>query len=262
MAVLPEIYPRDKLRQALRTFRALRAGLLAGLLCCLCWRVATACPVAVDVGHFHDRPGATSARGVVEYDFNLALATRIRAALEQRGCKVILIGAEGDARELRGRTALARQASFFLSVHHDSVQEQFLTPWVHDGKNRRYTDQFAGFSLFVSRENPALAESLRCASTIGSALRGKGFVPSLYHAEAMPGEHRPFADQANGVHYFDGLVVLKSAVQPAVLLEAGVILNRAEEVRLSTEETRQSMAEAVASAVFQCVRAPATVETR
>jgi hypothetical protein len=50
-------------------------------------------------------------------------------------------------------------------------------------------------------------------------MRGAGFVPSLYHAEPIPGES-PFADRTNGVHYYDNLVVLHTATQPAVLLEA------------------------------------------
>lgn len=212
-----------------------------------------ACPVAVDVGHYREKPGATSARGVAEFDFNLPLAVKIRQSLLQRGCKATLIGDQGDMRELKGRTLLAKDARFFLSVHHDSVQAQFLRRWTYNGVERLYSDQFAGFSLFISRDNPDVARSLRCASAIGFALRMKGFVPSLYHADEMAGEHRPFADRDNGVHYFDGLVVLKTAVQPAVLLEAGVIVNRDDEARLAADETRQQIADAVSSALHACL---------
>ena len=37
-----------------------------------------------------------------------------------------------------------------------------------------------------------------------------------------PGVGRPWADELNGVYYYDNLVVLKTATVPAVLFEAGV----------------------------------------
>jgi N-acetylmuramoyl-L-alanine amidase len=154
---------------------------------------------------------------------------------------------------LSRRTAAARGADLFLSVHHDSVQPHYLEEWVHDGETRRFSDRFAGYSLFVSRRNPELAASLACASGVGAAMRGAGFVPSLYHAEPIPGESKPFADRANGVHYYDNLVVLHTATQPAVLFEAGVIVNRAEELTLRDPATRGRMAEAVADGVRSCL---------
>ena len=233
----------------------IRHGLRMTLLASLCWFAtpACACPIAVDVGHYRDRPGAISARGVAEFDFNLALANAIGRALEQRGCQVMMVGADGNAADLGARTTHAQLASFFLSVHHDSVQEQFLKPWTDGAIQRRYTDQFTGFALFVSHANPALQQSLRCASRLGAGLRAGGFMPSLYHADAMPGEQRPFADAVNGVHYFDGLVVLKTARQAAVLFEAGVILNPAEERLLSMSATREKIATVVATALLACV---------
>ena len=98
------------------------------------------------------------------------------------------------------------------------------------------------------------ALSLACASQLGTALRHAGFVPSPHHAEPIPGENRPFADQTNGVHYFDNLVVLKTATQPALLLEAGVIVHRAEELAVQQPARREAMATAIASALDVCLR--------
>jgi N-acetylmuramoyl-L-alanine amidase len=209
--------------------------------------------VAVDVGHYAAEPGATSARGRPELEFNGELAALVRDALLARGVRVMLIGADGDMAVLSRRTAAARGADLFLSVHHDSVQPHYLEEWVHDGETRRFSDRFAGYSLFVSRRNPELAASLACASAVGAAMRGTGFVPSLYHAEPIPGESKPFVDRANGVHYYDNLVVLHTATQPAVLFEAGVIVNRAEELTLRDPATRGRMAEAVADGVRSCL---------
>jgi N-acetylmuramoyl-L-alanine amidase len=212
--------------------------------------------VAVDVGHYLAEPGAISARGRPELEFNRELAIEIGRALEARGLGVQLIGANGDMSVLSRRTAAAREASLFLSVHHDSVQPHYLEEWEHVGEVRKFSDRFAGFSLFVSRRNPQSDLSLACASAIGATLRAAGFAPSLYHAEPIPGESKPFADRANGVHYYENLVVLHSASQPAVLIEAGVIVNRTEELVLREPGTQRRIATAVAEGVHACLGAP------
>jgi len=212
-----------------------------------------AATVAIDVGHFIEEPGATSARGRPEFEFNRELAVEIEGAARADGLKTTLIGYDGFMSQLTSRTAAAAGASFFLAVHHDSVQPYLIQTWEYDNVERRFNDDHAGFSLFISRKNPALKKSLACASTIGAALRGAGFVPSLYHADPIPGENKPFADKLNGVHYYDNLIVLKTARSPAVLLEAGVIVNRDEELKLRSEATQRRMAGAVAQGLARCV---------
>jgi N-acetylmuramoyl-L-alanine amidase len=211
--------------------------------------------VAVDVGHFRAEPGTISARGRPEFEFNRDLALEIRAALERRALATVLVGADGSMAHLSRRTAAASGADFLLSVHHDSTQPQFFLSWNDDGTDRSYSDRSAGFSLFVSHRNVDAAASLRCASAIGAALRARGFVPSLYHAEPIPGENKPFADRENGVHYYDNLVVLHTARSPAVLLEAGVIVNRQEELKLASPATRRRIASAVADGASRCLAA-------
>lgn len=214
---------------------------------------ARAATVAIDVGHFIEEPGATSARGRPELDFNRDLAAEIEAAARRDGLQTMLIGYEGFMSHLARRTAAAAHADFFLSVHHDSVQPRFLETWEYDEVERPYSDLHSGFSLFISRKNRAPKASLACASAIGAALRGAGFSPSLYHADPIPGENKPFADKANGVHFYDNLIVLKTARTPAVLLEAGVILNRDEELRMRSEDVRRRIAAAVAQGLARCL---------
>jgi N-acetylmuramoyl-L-alanine amidase len=205
--------------------------------------------VALDVGHSRSRPGVTSAHGTPEFELNRALAFAVRDELEAEHVTVRMIGDGGDANDLRARSAAAAGADLLLSLHHDSAQPQYLEWTEVEGARHRVTHQFAGFSLFVSRKNPRLATSLACASAIGTALRDAGMRYSSHHAEKIPGEGRPFADEANGVYYFDDLVVLRTARVPAVLLEAGVIVNPADEVTVSAPETRKKIAKAVAGAL-------------
>ena len=212
-----------------------------------------AATVAIDVGHFIEEPGATSAHGRPELDFNRDLAVAIESAAQDRGLKTMLIGYDGFMSQLTRRTAAAAGADFFLSVHHDSVQPYLVETWEYDSVERWFSDLHSGFSLFISRKNRAVKRSLTCASAIGAALRAGGFSPSLYHAEAIPGENKPFADKANGVHYYDNLIVLKSARTPAVLLEAGVILNRDEDLKMRSEEVQGRIAGAVAQGLARCL---------
>jgi N-acetylmuramoyl-L-alanine amidase len=208
--------------------------------------------VAVDVGHSLEAPGAISARGRPEFEFNRDLARELAALLVSRGLEVFLIGEDGGANQLMDRVHQGRGARFFLSIHHDSVQERFLQTWEVEGVQRRHSDHGAGFSLFVSRHNPRWRESVACASRIGASLRAAGFVPSLYHAQRIPGESKPFADRQNGVHFYDNLVVLRHARMPAVLFEAGVIVNRDEELELLSEPRRKRMGQALAEGVVRC----------
>lgn len=209
--------------------------------------------IAVDVGHYRERPGAASAHGVPEFDFNLALAQAVAAELARAGLDVRLIGADGRADDLHARAPQAAGAQLLLSVHHDSVQPRYLRTWRRGGETLQHSDRFRGFSLFVSRRNPQEARSLHCAERIGHALRHAGFAPTRHHAEPIDGERRPWADFAAGVHYYDELVVLRTASVPAVLLEAGVIVNRQEARLLSQPARRTRLAAAVAAGIRACL---------
>jgi N-acetylmuramoyl-L-alanine amidase len=199
--------------------------------------------VAVDVGHYAAEPGVISASGVPEFEYNLALALDLKAELEKLQLQVRLIGEKGDYAVLHQRTRDAAGADLFLSIHHDSVKERLLPR----------AGEFAGFSLFVSRNNPQRRQSLACASRIGRAMKESGFTPSRYHADPELGESRPFADEANGVHYYDNLAVGRSASMPSVLVEAGVIVNREEEGRMRDPSVRRRIAAAVAAGARDCL---------
>lgn len=213
--------------------------------------------IAVDVGHSLARAGATSAKGRPEFSFNRELALVVGEVLRARGFRTRLIGDRGDADDLTARTAAAAGADFFLSIHHDSVQPQYLEAWMVDGREQRRSDRFSGYSLFVSRKNAQPEASLVCAQAIGEALRADGQMPSLHHAEPIRGENRPLADATNGVYFFDDLIVLKTARSPAVLVEAGIILNPNDEEVLRQPQTQRRIAAALADGLQRCLNAPA-----
>lgn len=212
-----------------------------------------AAAVAVDVGHTLAASGAVSARGGREFDFNRVLAARVGAALGERRIKVRPINADGRIESLVDRPRQAAGSDFFISIHHDSVQAELLEEWQWEGTTQTYSDRHAGFSLFVSRQNPDLATSLRCASAIGARLRRLGFIGATHHADSLPGRPRPYADEDNAVHYYDNLIVLYRTSLPAVLFEAGVIKHRAEEVLLRDPARQDLMADAIATGIAACL---------
>jgi N-acetylmuramoyl-L-alanine amidase len=205
--------------------------------------------IAVDVGHTLEAPGATSARGRSEFDFNRQFAGLVVEALRGRGFRVDAINADGRIESLKARPQAAAGAAFFLSIHHDSVNAHELRPWTWDGQVLDYNDEFAGHSLFVSRDNPDTARSILCARTIGARLQRLGFEPTHKN-----GRRRAYADREHAVHYFDALAVLRHARMPAVLFEAGVIKNRQEEVLLSDPARQARMADGIATALAACLR--------
>jgi len=207
----------------------------------------------LDVGHTVENQCATSARGVKEYVFNLRLAKEMEKALIDAGFRQthLLVTPGPTKAQLFKRVARANAlgADLFLSIHHNDVQERYKEKWEHEGESRPYSDRFAGHSLFVSRMNPRLAESLAFGHLLGMELKERGLVYTRHHLENVPGEHRQLLDPEGGVFRYDNLVVLRYTSVPAVLMEAGIIINRAEELLLETPEHRDRIAQATLAAV-------------
>jgi N-acetylmuramoyl-L-alanine amidase len=213
------------------------------------------CLVAVDVGHDRIDFGTKSASGKPEWQFNLDTATAIYAGLRHAGIPAMLLAADGRVFPLAERPQRAEEAgaTLFLSVHHDAAQERYLTL----DAGFAYSDLFSGYGLFVSRRNPDYAQSIEVAKRIADGLLAAGLHPSLHHAEQIPGEGRPLLDEGRGVYRYDDLVVLRTATIPAVLLEAGVVINRADERLLATPEYRRILADAVVKAASAHCAKPA-----
>jgi N-acetylmuramoyl-L-alanine amidase len=210
----------------------------------------------VDVGHTLEHPGAFSARGVTEYDFNLNLAKAIEQKLIAAGfSRTVMLVTSGPTMQglfERVRNANAMQADLFLSVHHDSVPEQFLENWEFDGKPNRFSDRFSGHSLFVSFDNPQIKASRLFGKFLGNQLKDRGLKYTPHYTEAIMGSRRrELIDPEAGVYRYDKLIVLRETTIPAVLLEAGNIVNREDELVLASPERRDLIAGAVTDAVVQ-----------
>lgn len=221
--------------------------------------------VIVDVGHTPESPGAVSARGVDEYEFNLKLAKVIDGKLREAGFnRAHLLLASGDAIPSlvrRVAQANAMSADLLVSIHHDSVPEAFKTMWDFGGVQRAYSDRFKGHSIFVSADNADYQGSLGFAKLLGARLKARGLDYTPHYKEPFMGaRRRQLLDAETGVYRYDQLLILRTTRMPSVLLEAGSIINRDEEVLMGKEEHQLQIAGAVTEAIdkFCALKAPKT----
>lgn len=203
---------------------------------------AQSATVVLDTGHTPKRGGVVSAYGRPEYGFNAQLAHYVAQHLATRGIEVVRVQGEYT---LTQRTRATSKADLFVSLHHDSIPQA----WIDAGKR----NQYSGFSVFVSRKNPRYRQSVACAQQIGGHLSQAGERPSLYHATPIKGENRALIDKRSGTHVYDDLVVLKTAKSPAVLVEAGVIINPQEDRRLGDPSVAKALGQSIAEGIVRCL---------
>jgi N-acetylmuramoyl-L-alanine amidase len=204
--------------------------------------------IALDVGHTPEQPGAISARGTSELVFNLQLARRIQQELIDGGFhRTALITAHGSgSTQLARRTEQAKAAGtdLLLSIHHDDVKDSLHETWIYRGAPHAFSDRFSGYALFVSKNNRYFEDSLAFAKRLGAELTARGLHYTSHHA-------RQLLDAATGVYRYDGLHVLRLSSSPAVLMEAGIIVNRNDELKLASAEERGHISAAVLAALNQ-----------
>jgi N-acetylmuramoyl-L-alanine amidase len=210
--------------------------------------------VVVDVGHTLAVPGALSARGMTEYAFNLQLAQQIKETLVSAGFDktVLLITAKAPPAGLFERAMIANRlpADLFIAIHHDSVPDKLMHTWQYNGQDQQYNDDYPGYALFISNDNADRAGSLAFGKFLGKALQARGLPFTPHYTLALMGNRRrQLLDADAGVYRYDQLVVLRYTRMPALLLEAGSIVNRQEELELATPERRTLISAAVAAAV-------------
>jgi len=210
--------------------------------------------LVVDVGHSQKSGGARSARGADEYEFNLRLATQIvQALLDQGFAKTTLLITEDPKRSgllKRVERANKMAADLFLSIHHDSVPKQFIEKWEYEGAQHIFSDRFPGHSIFISNDNADRAGSLLFGQLVGREMKTRGLQYTPHYVEPFMGNRRRvLVDADAGVYRYDQLVVLRMTRMPAVLLEAGSIIHREEELMVLAPERRGLITDSVVEAV-------------
>jgi N-acetylmuramoyl-L-alanine amidase len=143
------------------------------------------------------------------------------------------------------------------------VPDSFLQAWEYEGEERHFSDRFKGHSIFFSIDNADPDGSLEFGRMLGEQLKARGLQYTPHYVEKFMGHRqRLLVDLRAGVYRYDQLIVLKSTRMPAVLLEAGSIINRDEELVMHSPERQALVGAAVTDAVesFCAVRRPRQLE--
>jgi N-acetylmuramoyl-L-alanine amidase len=234
--------------------RALSASLFLLFFSPLGRALAAEAPLVVlDSGHTPGNPGALGVRGIYEVLYNDRLVGLIEARLKEAGFRVTRTRAPLEEVDLDERAARVNAARpwLLLSVHHDSAQLSHLEGLSRGGTTvYRSKQPIRGYSLFVSGAGKAYPESLKAALALGRRLLALGRPPSLHHAEQIPGEGRTLLDARLGIYRFDELKLLRLAGCPAVLLEAGVLVDEVDEAWVSDPVNQAALADAVVAALM------------
>jgi N-acetylmuramoyl-L-alanine amidase len=150
----------------------------------------------------------------------------------------------------RAASANKLGADLFIAIHHDSVPDYLLQTWAYAGHDEHFNDSFPGYAIFVSGENGDRAGSLAFGHLLGKALQARGLAYTPHYAlPLMRHRRRQLVDAEAGVYRYDALAVLQRTRMPAVLLEAGSIINRTEELEMATPERRSQISAAMVAAV-------------
>jgi N-acetylmuramoyl-L-alanine amidase len=206
--------------------------------------------IVLDVGHTAVKYGVASARGVPEFLFNKNLAEVILKHLRDAGFALtqVKVQEQGDL-YTRARDLDSSHPDLILSLHHDGVQDRYLMQGPIDGVVHVYSEKFAGYSLFVSYDNPKRESSVRFARLLGAELKSRNHKFTMHHAEPISGENRPVVDGNVGVFRYDHLVVLRSVNSPAVLMESAVIVHPDDELNALNPAFQAEIGDSVVAAV-------------
>ena len=157
-------------------------------------------------------------------------------------------------------TANEKQAGLFISIHHDSVQEQHLLR-TEDGKiidvQYDFKQQFdPGYSIYITSDpkypNTELyyLDSLKFARIFAKKMQSISRKPSTYHEEKPEQRNYLSIDLPLGIYNSKTiLAVLRNANMPAVLIETGVIVDVEDEAVISSQSFKNQFAMMLAESI-------------
>ena len=222
--------------------------------------------VVIDPGHGGDEKGAVGVGGTLEKDVTLAIARRLKDALESRLGVHVLLTREGDQTiALDDRAALANnnKGDLLISIHANAslrkdvggAQIYYLSADEAGEEARRAaaarqtlpavggTTRDVELILWEVAQLRHLSDSAVLAGMVEEQMR------DTVRLNARPVQQAPFR-------------VLAGANMPAVLVEVGFLTNTEEEERLKSEDHQEAIARALLEAVtrFRDARAQGSRE--
>ncbi|MFL9609929.1 N-acetylmuramoyl-L-alanine amidase [Methylobacillus sp. Pita2] len=229
--------------------------------------------IAIDAGHGGEDPGAKGAKGSYEKNVTLAIAKKLKTAIDAEPNMRGVLTRDGDYFiPLHGRVVKARkmQADLFVSIHADaalSAQARGSSVFALSetgatsamarllAQRENESDLIGGVSLGV--KDPNLARTLLDLSqtaTINDSLKLGKLV--LDHMGTINTLHKRHVEQA-------GFAVLKSPDIPSILVETAFITNPEEERKLNDSAHQDKLVSSILSGIKKYFAAnPPLAKTR
>ncbi len=215
--------------------------------------------IAIDAGHGGEDPGAKGRLGTWEKQVTLAIARKLKAAIDAEPGMRGVLTRDGDYFiPLQNRVIKARaaEADLFVSIHADAfikphargssvfaLSERGATSaaarWL--AKRENDADLIGGVNIDVA--DPFLKQvllDLSQTATINDSLKlGRAVLDEIAQINDL---HKPRVEQA-------GFAVLKAPDIPSILVETAFISNPEEEQRLKDEDYQDEMAGALLAGI-------------
>ena len=198
--------------------------------------------IALDAGHGGKDKGKTNDRlKVNEKTFALDVVLRLRKLLEASGYRVVLTRSDDRFIELEDRPAIAQKAGadLFVSVHFNSVASR--TESVTGLEVFTMTPQYQFSTDDSAREATADARIFNPGNTNDT---WNAYLGYSLHRELLAGLKAP--DRG---HKHARFKVLRLALCPAVLVEAGYLSNDTEARKIASPAYRQDIADSIARGI-------------
>jgi N-acetylmuramoyl-L-alanine amidase len=210
--------------------------------------------VVIDPGHGGDDEGVRGAQGTKEKDVTLAVARRLKTALEARlGIRVVLTRDDDRSVPIDDRTAVANngKADVFISLHANASWRPALSG---------ATISTAMFGPHDEEAAHAIASDL--LPTFNGVPRGVDFIPwdlaQIQHVTRSEALAQLIAEQLQG-HVplakdpvtSAPLRVLQSANMPAVLIEMGFLTNADQEKQIAGTDFQAALVQGIVEAVVK-----------
>ena len=211
--------------------------------------------VVIDPGHGGTNRGSIGSTGFLEKEFNLALARRLRAALEAQGITVIMTRNDDVSVPIETRTEVANStgADLLVSLHANGFASSsakgfevyFLSPAVDE--EARYVAAVENAAIEPVAILPEASDEV--AFILWDTAQNEFVAESSYLAQMVNEEMaRVISIPNRGVKQAD-FSVLKGAYLPGILIETAFITNPQEEAMLRDGDFQGRVAGAVATAV-------------
>jgi N-acetylmuramoyl-L-alanine amidase len=212
--------------------------------------------IVIDAGHGGEEQGARGPQGTLEKDVTLAVARRLKGAIEARlGARVILTRDGDQTIGLDERAAVANnnKADVFISLHANaSVRASAAGAEVFYLSLADYGDQAQRAAQGESEALPVYGGGSRDIEAIlWEMAQARHIEQSASFAQILEGQMRERVPMSPRAIQQAPFRVLVGANMPAVLLEMGFITNPEQERQLASDAFQSQVVQAVVESIVR-----------